>query len=264
MISIIIPTYNSANCIRIAINSVLQQAYNDWEIIIVDDYSQDDTSIVVEKCLKDNNLEGHLAYYRHKSNKGVSASRNTGIKVSAGEFISFLDADDIWYPEKLEKVMCVFQKFPDIDLVCHNEYFSINGKRVKKGEYSKVMTKLELKDKVKVYKKLLSKNFLSCSAVTVRRACLENELFDENLHFGEDYDLWLRLSRKFQFYFLDAFLGEYRDMQTKSLSKDIKKVYPCRVQIFKKNIVYTGKLYFYKKKLFLRIKGILEAIKSKL
>jgi len=111
MVSVIIPTYNSAHILGDSLGSVLSQTFKNWEIVLVDDASQDNTPTVVEKLTKNNNLNGRLRYIRHKKNMGVSSAKNTGIKAAKGGLISFLDADDIWYPYKLERVIKIFSKF---------------------------------------------------------------------------------------------------------------------------------------------------------
>jgi len=97
-ISVIIPTYNRANFIDVAIKSVLNQSYQDFEIIIVDDGSTDNTEEIVK-----NFNDFRINYFFHKFNQGISAARNTGIKACQGKYIAFLDSDDEWLPEKLDK-----------------------------------------------------------------------------------------------------------------------------------------------------------------
>ncbi len=99
LVSVVIPTYNRADLIRRAIDSVLSQSYQNWEIIVVDDNSQDRTAEVVQ-TIADGDRPIH--YYRHPTNLGGSAARNTGIKEAQGEYIAFLDSDDVWLPQKLE------------------------------------------------------------------------------------------------------------------------------------------------------------------
>ena len=98
LVSIIVPTYNRAGVLSRAIRSIFSQTYSNIEIIIVDDASCDDTGNVVESFMDD-----HIHYIRHDKNQGGSASRNTGIRSAKGSFIAFLDDDDEWLPEKLEK-----------------------------------------------------------------------------------------------------------------------------------------------------------------
>ena len=106
-VSIIIPTYNRAHLIGRAIQSVLNQTYQNFEIIVVDDGSTDNTEEMIKEFQKH---DKRIKYIRHEKNRGGAAARNTGIKVARGEYIAFQDSDDEWLPEKLEKQMDVFQR----------------------------------------------------------------------------------------------------------------------------------------------------------
>ena len=107
-ISVIIPTYNRVNLLNRAINSVLRQTFSDFEVIVVDDSSEDDTKAVVE-TLKD----PRIRYICHDENRGAAAARNTGIRVSRGEHIAFLDSDDEWLSKKLELQIDALTKNPE-------------------------------------------------------------------------------------------------------------------------------------------------------
>ncbi len=104
-VSVIIPTYNRANLVSRAIKSVLNQTYQDFEIIVVDDCSEDNTEEIVKSF-----NDSRIRYIKHKKNKGGSAARNTGIKRARGKYIAFLDDDDEWLPSKLEKQIMLFEK----------------------------------------------------------------------------------------------------------------------------------------------------------
>ncbi|MEM8828125.1 MAG: glycosyltransferase family 2 protein [Cyanobacteria bacterium P01_G01_bin.19] len=99
LVSVVIPTYNRADLILRAINSVCSQTYQNWEIIVVDDCSEDNTSAIVKEKIMNNS---RLRYYCHSDNLGGSAARNTGIEQARGEYVAFLDSDDVWLPQKLE------------------------------------------------------------------------------------------------------------------------------------------------------------------
>ena len=105
--SVIIPTYNRARMVDRAIQSVLSQTYQDFEIIVVDDASTDNTQEVVKECMF---RDKRVRYIKHEKNKGGSAARNTGIKNEHGEYVGFLDSDDEWLPTKLEKQIELFRK----------------------------------------------------------------------------------------------------------------------------------------------------------
>ncbi|MCK5568484.1 MAG: glycosyltransferase family 2 protein, partial [Spirochaetes bacterium] len=127
MVSVIIPTFNRAYVLRRAVESVLSQSYGEYEIIIVDDGSTDDTARVLEHFKK------HVRVF-YSPHSGVSKTRNTGIERAGGEWISFLDSDDYWFSEKLEKQMSYLKNNPQYR-VCHTDEIWIkNGKRINQGK----------------------------------------------------------------------------------------------------------------------------------
>ena len=189
-VSVIIPTHNRSEFLRSAIASVLSQAYQDFELIVVDDASTDTTAEVVASF-----NDERIKFIRHETNQGGSAARNTGIRNSKGDYIAFLDDDDEWLPEKLSKqvqvllssppeVACVYTGWLDVD----RSTGSILAKHIpsKRGNLSKGLT--------------AENSVGSTSAVLLKRACLRKVgLFDEDLPCSQDYDLWIRLSKEFLF-----------------------------------------------------------------
>ncbi len=200
-VSVIIPTYNNAHFVGQTIQCVLDQTFQNFEVIVVDDGSTDNTKGVISS-FKDKRI-----FYHYQERSGLPAvSRNTGIKLSQAGMIAFLDSDDKWYPEKLSKTMEVFFNNKDIDLVCHDEYVTLADKIIRKSVYGPGVEDM--------YQALLYRgNCLSTSAVVVKKEKLyQVGLFDERKDFFsvEDYDLWLRLAANgCKFYFLHEFLGEY-------------------------------------------------------
>jgi len=128
-VSVIVATYNRANFIDRAIKSILNQIYQDFEIIIVDDGSSDNTEEII-KGYKDK----RIIYIKHKKNQGISTARNTGIKRAKGEYIAFLDSDDEWFPEKLERQVVLLQNESSEVGVVYSDlrYIDENGKDMNK------------------------------------------------------------------------------------------------------------------------------------
>jgi glycosyltransferase involved in cell wall biosynthesis len=223
-VSVIIPTYNRAKFIQSAINSVLNQTFQDYEIIIVDDGSIDNTESIVKRFSCEN-----IKYIRHNGNKGEAESRNTGVKNSKTELIAFLDDDDEWLPEKLQaqielmnqfgkQVGCIYTGFIEID----TDNGSILGKSVpqKRGD---------------IYDDLLIENCVyTPSTVLVRSECFKNVgLFDTNIKFGTDYDMWIRISREYQFECIRDPLVKYNVHQSR-LSGDYEKFIEGQETILRK------------------------------
>jgi len=189
LISVVIPTYNRASHLPGTINSVLAQTFHDYEIIIVDDGSTDDTEQVVASLNAKN-----ISYLRHKENLGVSAARNTGIKASKGKYIAFLDSDDLWLPGKLEQQLAIFLKSPPgLGLV----YANVDFHHVPTG----LITQYKLPFiRGCGHAMLLDVNCIvgGGSSTMIRSECIEKVgYFDEKMLSSEDWDLWLRISEHF-------------------------------------------------------------------
>jgi len=203
--SVIIPLYNGAKYIRTALDSVSSQTFRDFEIVICDDGSTDDSADIIKKYSQ-SHPELKIKYVYQK-NKGLGGARNTAIRSAEGDVLALLDQDDIWYPEKLAMTAKVFDSDSDLMIVCNDEDIIKNGKKYsvsKYGPYSKDM-----------FRQLLYKgNCLSTSATSIKRAAFDSiGGFSEdirNIHFVEDYDYWLRLAlNSFKFSFLKKPLGCY-------------------------------------------------------
>ncbi len=195
-VSVIIPTYNNAHFLPQTLDSVLEQTYQEFEVIVIDDGSTDDTETVIEPYRE-------RIRYLKKANGGPSAARNLGIQYAKGEFIAFLDADDLWHSDKLALQIAFFQTHPEVGVVytdgVHFDSEGVISNSIK-----------ELYDKIPsgyVFDDLFGNHCIGLSSVMVRRRCLDEVgLFDESLIGAEDYNLFLRLAQKFQFGFLDKAL----------------------------------------------------------
>lgn len=185
VVTVVVPTYNRASLLVRAIGSVLAQTLRNWELIVVDDCSTDETEQVVRSFSDD-----RIKYIRHDRNRRVSAARNTGIRCARGEYVAFLDDDDEWLPEKLQKVLEVFRNSdPEVGLVYTGEM--ILDARGKIVEISKA-TKSGW-----IYETVLASCFIgSPSRVTVKKQVLDRVAgFDEKLVNLEDCGLWLRVAK---------------------------------------------------------------------
>jgi len=191
LVSVIIPTYNRAQLVTKAIDSVLSQTYKDFEIIVVDDGSTDNTEEVVGS-FKDSRIH----YIRHKENRGGSAARNTGIKASKGEYIAFLDSDDEWLRSKLEKQLRVFYK-GDAKLG------AVGTGRVTNYPNNKSVLKIPSENFGNIYKRFLKGRAFPGGTPTmmIKRECFGRiGLFDELLESCQDFDLYFRIAKHYHFY----------------------------------------------------------------
>ena len=184
-VSVVIPAYNRAYVVGRAIRSVVAQTFREWELIVVDDGSADDTERVVEAF-----PDPRIRYIRHDRNRGPSAALNTGIRAARGVWVSFLDSDDEWLPGKLASEVALFESAGKRIGLVYTGKMLVDGQ----GRVLKVRTP---RAEGRVYEKLLEWDFIgSCSRVGVRKNILEAVGgFDETLKISLDWDLWLRVAK---------------------------------------------------------------------
>jgi glycosyltransferase involved in cell wall biosynthesis len=262
-VSVIIPTHNRADFLRGALSSVLNQTYQNFEIIVVDDASSDDTATVVAAF-----NDERIRFLRHDTNKGGSAARNTGILASKCDYIAFLDDDDEWLPDKLRKQIEILVTSPpevggvytgclDID--------KTSGKVVrqhiptKRGDLSR---------------DLLIENCVGgTSTMLLKKVCLQQVgLFDESLPRSQDYDLWIRISREFLFECIHEPLFIYHVHGSK-ISTDLRAVkgldllatkyasYPLSRRFYSNDYLEFGIMYCLSGDMYEGRKALLRAVK---
>ena len=203
LISIILPTYNRGNLLGIAIKSVLDQSYSNWELIIIDNNSTDNTDDII------NQYQNHKIRILKINNDGnIAKSRNEGIKNAVGSYIAFLDSDDYWHKDKLSMCIKPLIKNPGTG-VCHAERWEYDN------DARKNIVKEYGPDENFTYKKLLERgNCLSLSAVIIPKAFIEKVgYFDERseLITAEDYELWIRFAKEnLKINFINNILGTFK------------------------------------------------------
>ena len=193
MISVIIPAFNSEVTIGRAINSVLNQTYSDYEIIVIDDGSTDGTGEVVRSF-------GAKVNYIYQENAGAAAARNTAIKAAAGQWLAFLDDDDEWLPTKLQEQMDLLKANPQLKWCCTNRYQTDGKRKTVFGNEQKITTALQNRDYFESY--FLADAKGQCPIITT---CLmiHKDLFDELGGFdsqyvrGQDLDMWWRIAHRY-------------------------------------------------------------------
>jgi teichuronic acid biosynthesis glycosyltransferase TuaG len=180
LISVIMPAYNCEKFVEAAVNSVLKQTYNNYELIIIDDCSHDDTTRIIDKLSKE---DSRLRFYLNEKNQGVSATRNRAISLAKGEWVAFLDSDDCWESTKLEKQIQYVNTINASFLFTGVSYIDEDGKSYK-GIF-------EVPEKVS-YSQLLKQNVISCSSVLIKKKYIEKyKMEKDDTH--EDYGAWLRI-----------------------------------------------------------------------
>lgn len=210
-VSIILPTYNRAKLVKRATNSVLRQTYTNWELIVVDGPSTDDTYGVV-KSFDDPRIR-----YIRIPKRGVGLARNIGIKLSKGELIAFIDSDAVWLPEKLEDQVKVICETDDKVAGVYTGYVVFYPR----GVIKVIMPRHQ----GFIFKELLHYNCVgTVSTVLIKKKHLfEVGLFDPEIQYGEDWDLWLKISQRYEWKALNKILV-YDFVYESGLSMDTTKV----------------------------------------
>lgn len=198
-VSVVMAAYDYGHYIAQAIQSVVDQTFVDWELIIVDDGSTDDTRDVVTPFLTDERI-----HYHYQVNRGQPGAENTGINLSRGQFLAFLDADDVWLPTKLAKQLGIFESSPQTGVVYSGRItIDPNGREL--------APKPQAHFRGRVLHQLFRDNFVCFSSSVVRREVFKDVgLFNEEYRHANDYDLWLRAAMHWGFDVVDEPLVRYR------------------------------------------------------
>ncbi|MBA7548094.1 Undecaprenyl-phosphate 4-deoxy-4-formamido-L-arabinose transferase [subsurface metagenome] len=215
-VSVIIPTYNRAHLIGRAINSVLNQTYQDFEIIVIDDGSTDKTKEVVKNFQKQ---DKRIRYIWYEKNKGGSAARNIGIRDAKCEYIAFLDSDDEWMPKKIEKQVNFFVKCSKSVGVIYCLYYSQEDS----FEYIEKVNSSNMRHG-NVYNSLLNGWCPSSTSFFILKTQVfkKSGLFDESLSSFQDYDLWIRIAQYYEFEFVEEYLAIKHNHGGSQIAKDLK------------------------------------------
>ena len=200
IVSVIIPTYNRDGFLQSAIESVLNQTFQDFEIIVVDDASNEDVHGILQRF-----HDQRVKCIRHEKNKGEAGARNTGLIHSNGEYVAFLDDDDEWVPEKLGLQVRALEKCTQKVGGIYSGYIAVDYES-SRILYTKIPTK-----RGDIYQDLLIQNSIGTpSTVLVRRSCIETAgLFDENIFYGVDQDFYLRIAKHYHFEYIEEPLVQY-------------------------------------------------------
>lgn len=183
MVSVIMPAYNAGKTVRQSVESVMAQTEKEWELIVIDDGSSDDTAEILAEFAA---ADSRIRFFQNGENRGVSYTRNRAIALAEGEWIAFLDSDDRWGPEKLRKQLALAEEYPEM-VVCYTaSAFTDETGRM----YRYIMPAVEKL----TYRTLLCRNLMSCSSVMIRSRVMK-QLAMPGDHTHEDYVIWLTVLR---------------------------------------------------------------------
>ena len=210
LVSVVLPTYNRADVLSRAIDSVLAQTYDDFELLVIDDGSVDETRERVTSY-----DDSRIKYLPLERNRGASTARNIGIDHAQGQYVAFQDSDDEWLPEKLTAQVRVMNDAPPDVGIVYTGFVRIDGDSWVYVPGPNVET-----PEGYVQSELLKNNFITTACALVRKRCLGSVGgFDDSLPRLQDWDLWLRLSREYEFRLVDRpLLHQY--LQPDSISRD--------------------------------------------
>lgn len=235
-VSIIIATYNRSSYIVEAIDSVLQQTYDNWELIIIDDGSTDNTKEVINKYINDRNV-----FYYYQDNTKQAGALNTGLQYVKGEWVAFLDSDNRWLPNRLSSAIVQINAGAKAGLI-YGDIYTIDesGKRISEKNMKRYSGK--------VTAQLLFDNFISFNTTLIKKDVLKKiNGFNSKLDRAPDYDCWLRASTITNVLYLNEYLAEYRVMDDQ-LSTDKTARFDNNEKTIKRFIVNYGK-YLTKKEI---------------
>lgn len=248
LVSVIIPLYNTEKYIEETIQSVIKQSYPNIEVIVIDDGSHDNSADIIKKVTR----EDERVSYHYQNNNGVSIARNNGIEKTHGEYVFFLDADDVWLTDHIEKRIALFEKdssiqwtFGSIELI---------------DEKSKKLKETIFGSDTNILNDLLSWNgnvITTPSTICVRRDCLINTSFDKNLSTAADQDFAIQLASKYKGKYCSSPTVLYRVLPN-SMSRNIQHMEEDHIRVYNKavrNKLFKG--FWFKQKCFSNLYWIL-------
>lgn len=232
-ISVIIPTYNSSAYVERTLDSVLNQRELPDEIVIVDDGSTDNTIKVLEEYgEKHRDVFSNIRVFQ-QANRGAGAARNRAVKEAHGEWVAFLDSDDIWMPEKLMAVKTAIRDYPDAAIIAHDEY-AVDEKDLESRQLCKLHESYD--DSQDLFIQLYKGNLFSTSCMVIKKEVIEKaDGFDERLRSAQDYDLWIRCSLNGKLHYIPEPYEIYVTREGNITSNTYRR-YNCEMRICRKYI----------------------------
>ncbi len=220
LISVVMPTYNHEQYIKAAIDSVLNQTFRDFEFIIVEDKSTDNSQKIIKNYL---DMDKRIKIIFHKKNEGAVKALNDGINASKGKYIAIICSDDIWNKNKLEKQLSILKR--DENLIVWSEGKIIDSSGNLSGETFtqrfKVLSKIKSGD---IFQELMSTNFICFSTLIFKKKNLGKIKFHKSFYYHHDYQIEADLAKKYRYYFIEEPLAQYRIHETNLIRSNRKKV----------------------------------------
>ncbi len=238
LVSIIMNCHNGEKFLRQSIQSVLHQSYKNWELIFWDNFSEDDSKKIIAKF-----SDKRIKYFKSTKFNRLYKSRNLAIQNAKGEFISFLDTDDLWQKDKLEKQMNFFSKNEDFEIVYSNYYIYDESKKKKFIKFKKILPSGI------IFKQLLRNYTVGIVTICLRRSIFKNSSFKDKFDIIGDFDLFLKLSEDKKIGYMHDVLAVYR-LHKSNLSKKKIEQHVIELQTWlqanENRVKYKGNLKYIK------------------
>jgi glycosyltransferase involved in cell wall biosynthesis len=232
-VDVIIPAFNAARYLPYAIESVISQIFEDWQIVLVDDGSTDNTTDVVAKFV---DRCGPRIKYIKQENRGLPAARNAAIRASTSEYLALLDADDVWLPCRLSESVRVLAQRPNAGLS-----YGLIVRIDPEGQLGTTWLGNPKHAEGRIAPQIYTREVdLPCPTITFRRRCIDEVgMFDEGMRSTEDRDLWFRIALRYEVVFVPKVLAYYR-VSPNSMSTDTKRMLQAQMQFIQKHYGSEG------------------------
>ncbi len=219
LVSVVMTSYNHEKYLSLAIESVLNQTFDDFELIIVDDCSKDSSREIINSFSQQ---DKRIRKIFHSVNVGISDTTNDGFNAANGHFVAYIQSDDLWMPNKLEKQIAIIQK--DNNLIVWSDALIINGDGRNTGllftEKYRAIKKPKSGD---IFDVLILDNYICGQSILINRQIVQKILFDRRLHYANDYKFMIELASRYKFRFIEDPLVKYRIHDNNTIHKDRKR-----------------------------------------
>lgn len=262
LVTVVATCYNHAPFLSECLDSILAQTYKNLDIIITDDHSTDNSVQLIDAWIEKNRVK--CTFLKHDKNLGLCRTLNQVLACSRGQYISGLATDDVWFPDKIEKQVSILEKQPERVGVLYTDALVIEGNgSVLETSFIRHHGLRQRPPTGDVFRALWQGNFIPAMTTMVRRSCYERVGgYDEDLYF-EDWDMWLRIARQYEFWYEDTVSARYRVLASSMCRANPEKMLSAGIQICRKHIAkglvtkevmsqVADKLYFFAKQCYVQ------------
>lgn len=255
LVTVVAMCYNHSRFLRECLDSILHQSYPNIQLIITDDFSQDGSSAMIDLWIQANRVDCH--FLKHEKNLGLCRTANEALSLACGKYISGVATDDVWFPDKIERQVLIMEQLSESVGIVYSDALVIdeNGRTIGNSFIAAHRALPEMPEG-NIHSTLWEGNFIPAMTTLVRRDCYSSVgPFDENLYF-EDWDMWLRMARQYEFRYSPKISARYRIVSTSMAHSNPDEMLAAGIQMCHKHIEkgwvtaeampnVADKLYFY-------------------